>query len=541
LSTRVCYIRRTDRGDRLLGARLVGPRTDERFDAPAVEEADLERVTQDIAETAQWISQRLSASSSTTLGSLCVDADGGSFAWLTAPGADPAVVAATYAQSALGGEDSPEGMSVEPLAGGGPPVEDGLPAGDKPGGALARWKRASGREGAGRLAVMTMSDSAVRLLLSTLDDLRVEPGRVISIWHAVAEAWDSSGPASALSGGAGGGEKIVAQSGAMAAIVLVDPEGRLVWSWSQEGRLRAGGTIRLARTLGADGGPGLPRVSASDTGRLTAEWLAWAAQLGGVPSRILCIGPELAPDGDPEQLSAAAFGRRLTEGWPGASVDLVVTEDPVGATLRRVAEIQDEGSAPAEGLAGLSHRPGRAHRSLYRWAAVAVMALSAVMVGLTYRAYDASAELRADAAEVARHRQGLMAEHVPQFAGDSFAHQLLADEVEKARRQDVQLPVAHRPKPVLQELERIALILMEADPQVVQIREISLDVGVVFRFWVQDVENANEIIGQIANGIADITTDIVWSPVQPDGPSAQGRSPYRMNGMWRRDGQGGGR
>jgi hypothetical protein len=370
----ICSIQRSDRGDRLVSVRLLGVGCDELWVAPA--EATPVGAAQDAAV---WLRERLGKGGSLRM--LCADVDGAACSWLTVPDADPRVVLAAMRHSEDDGWDAP-GESPDPLG-----AWQAAATGEADAQALAPTRTAPaitllpqrGSKGAlpQRLSVIAMRDAVVKVCLDALDDQRVGVGLVTSIWHALATAWDAGGPAGrdATHASGDGGHDIAAMDSPATAVVLLDPLGRLVWSWSQSGNLLAAGSIRLyASELG--GGATSLHVSRQDVARLATDWLSWTAQLGMAPRRVLCLTPET----DPGELDPAGLARALSEAMPDASVDLATMPDPVGATLARLVDLPPSvlprPSEPRSSLVALSHRRGRAHKALYRWSSLALIAMA---------------------------------------------------------------------------------------------------------------------------------------------------------------------
>ena len=77
------------------------------------------------------------------------------------------------------------------------------------------------------------------------------------------------------------------------------------------------------------------------------------------------------------------FAQGLVRAWPGATVDAISDDDPVLSTLQRSLDAPMPEPAGTPGtVESLSARPGRAHRSMYVWSAIAIAGL-AVAAGVT--------------------------------------------------------------------------------------------------------------------------------------------------------------
>lgn len=485
MGSRVCYLARTDRGGRIGSVRLVGERTDESWTPPPPGEggadgASAEAVIAQARGAAEWVAERLAAADPplNELALLCLDSEGAACAWLTAPTAEPSVVAAAVTQRGglvsesgeiISGWSTVQALSA-PLA----------PESKRAGLSRSRKARKAAPEaGVGeRLAVIDVPDVPARHFIDALDDLGVGVRGAVSLWHAAARAWDPAGPVAARLGGeASGGTKrddVVANVAGVSGTVVLDPAGRLVWAWSRAGELITGGTVRLAAE-----GQAAVRLDPADIGRLTADWLAWATQLGCAPARIICLG---AGPGESGGLTPSGIGEALGRAWPGATVDLAVIDDPVGATLLRLAETA-AGSAGVPTDAGarssmvvLSHRPGRSHRSMYRWAAGLLLAGAGALGAIAWQAYRAADSAAAEAEASRELTEKAIVEALPEAANSPLGRRLLAAKVEELRRERGPVNGLDPTRPILGELDALSMVL--GDPTI-EIEDISLRPDIV--------------------------------------------------------------
>lgn len=497
MSVRVAYLSRGPAGVGLRGLRLVGPSTDESL-SPGVE-GELEH-----AAAAVWTRDRLrEARGSTSLAALCLDAEGSLLAWVASPTRDASAVAA-LARMGPSSDDATGSLrgtaaaiahvagdalssSVEPLAADvvAPAPRTGLSLRRAPKpetGAQAEPSRASER-----LAVLVSGDVEGRLVIDALDAAGVGVDSAVSIWHAMTQAWDpaakaDSGPAAAIH-----------------ATILTDDAGRLLWSWSRGGELLAGGALRVARRDAAAIEP-----TPADAARLTHDWLAWSAQLGQAPTRVVAILHEVE--------AAQAFGAALSRSWPTLAVDLIRAPDPVGATLRRYAEKLEtspapspEGSGSTRELATLSSRPGRLTRSAYLWGSAAILALAgcAFFAALDWRSQASS--MRSIAAGWDRAwREPVGREH-PEVMRPQLGKSPLAILREEIARRERDLRPAERPgaltMPVLSELDTLSLIL--GDPTI-KLESITLDSELDARFSIV-VDDLSIAEGQVLESLRGIS------------------------------------
>ena len=470
MSDRVCYLARRDQGARIESARLVGSLTEERWEAPAHRgsdngAADPVEVARDAA---RWVAGHLAARDGQRprLRVVCLDTDGAACGWLTAPSAEESVVAAAAATRV--DSDSSSGLN-DPWASPGESTVQALAEGG------ASRPAAGGTavaEGERRLAVLAVPDAGARVFLDALDDAGVSASSVVSLWHAAATAWDPAGPASP--GPSLRGDRVVATTAPVTAVVLVDPAGRLVWSWSRAGELVAGGSIRLP-SRDED-----PAVTGADVGRLATDWLGWSAQLGVAPARIVVVTPRLVEDGD--SLSSAGLGEGLGRAWPGATVDLATHDDPLGATLRRLAEFGAAGPAadPRASLVRLTHRPGRAHRSLYRAAALAILGAAAGLAAVGVRAWSAAGTIRGQRETIRAATLTRMAEVLPDVAASPYPDKDLDDELARLKAVSAAGREIQPAKPILAELDAISAVLTkDTKPYKISLADSSVSLGVV--------------------------------------------------------------
>ncbi len=497
---RICYMSRGDRGAVVRGLRLVGERTNDAWAAPST---DPRRA---VGSGAEWVRDRLIAlaasngRSARVLDRVCLDADGAACSWISATGSDRRMVRAMIEGAAGALDDDAGGPTPGARFPDLPDETEYEPLVDRDGG-----------EGASpRIGVIATPDVPARLLLDELDALGVRVGGVMSVWQALAAAWDSGD-------GASGGmraDRVVADERPLSAIIAVDPEGaRALWVWSDHGGPVAAGSIRLSRARGG-GDEGLGRIgeeasstlSERDVSRLGLEWLSWSAQLGRTPSRAVCVGPFARPDETVEGvLDAGGAGRALSEVWPGASVDVIEEDDPIGRTLAMLAERGD--AREAGELGGLSARPGRAHRSMYVWAAGA-LALAGIAAGaLAYRYWSSAGELGGQMIGIAGNRIEIL-EQVG-LERQQWGQARLELESIHAGLYMQQTARTEPIMPVMDAFDRLTFSLSNPDWDLVTLKVGSTAVQV--RVTVPDVVTAE----QLEQSVLTITAGLLeWTPME---------------------------
>jgi len=546
VSARAAFFERAERGVRPVAVRLMGDRTDETHRCREGEPVPA------LAEAAIWIRERLPRNAGggrPTLDLLCVDADGSLCSWLTAPSGDARVIGALARHGGSewsgDGEDQDSGASRAPAvlaAYAGVPGEASLQAlGAPPEARVARKRGAPAAvEAKIRLPVLAVPDGPARVLVDALDTEGVRVDAVCSLWHAMSAAWDPAGSANmaALRAGREESAAVVAESTAVCASVLVEPSGRLLWTWSRGGSLIAAGSMRLRVERTADGVPGLVRVRRVDASRLAAEWLAWSAQLASAPTRLTCVTPELwaSEESGEGSLDAAGLGAALGRALPGATVDLAVDSDPIGTTLRRVAAgleaAAEAGTTDAarveagSSLMELSRRPGQAHFRLYLWSALAI-AMSAAGIGaLAWKFRAEATELR----EGAR-RTAAAARELFQNAGVGAAYpgkELETVQTRVAALEKTNAPIARSSEaamPILEELETLSLVL--GIPEV-EIETITLDSRISNQVivTVPTLAEGEALLGALRSVAGSHLTD--WVPTfAPPGSSGRVRCTFR--------------
>lgn len=434
----VCYLVRADRGARLLGLRVVHQHDEATWQSPGEEAPD---ASADARAAAEWLAERLSGNGR-WLSHLIVDPDGGLCSWVSAIDTSEPVLRAVIERPFDAEEEAAGGRFPEL------PGETALqPLIDRP-----RARKGAGAEPAGRVPVLSLPVVPARMLVDELDRMGIKVGTVEALWQACATAWDPSG--SNLGGSHA--ERVVAEAVPTAGVVLLDPAGRLVWSWSRGGRLIAGGSMRILTERASESAPEviergrtrLTLVRDDDIARLSTEWLAWSLQLGTAPARIVIVG-EPSEGG----LSSARIGRMLAERWPQATIDFVREQDPIGATLGRLA---GHGVAGASGIDELTNRPGRAHRAMYRWAAVALFCAAGVLGALAFHVLESGGTMKDAASSMTRAYVELAGKE-----GLSPATALLdlQGAIEKASKANIDPTTIEVPRPVLHELEALSFVL----------------------------------------------------------------------------------
>lgn len=426
----------------MVGLRLIAPRFDSSWSAPeARAEGDdaAAPLAAACAEGADWVRGQLkSARLPPRLAAVCLDADGALTAWLRTPAAGRAAVPAEVQRGLATPEealddDAPSELSLSADAA-----------------SSARASVTALAEAAGpRVGVLATPDLAARLLLDQLDSAGVAVDRVLSVFHALAEAWDP-GRADA---GTTRGERVVATAGATtAAIIAPDDSGRWLWTWSRAGALVASGSCR-ARSA-ADNGHTHARLDRAALARFAADWVAWGPQLGLAPARVVALLPAGSWDDSTTSLASA-----LRSAWPEATVDLVEIDQPVDTALERLADPQAPQLGP--GLPALTSRPGRAHRALHRWMGLAMLGAAAALAALAWRLHGSVGSIRSESGQARSQWRELAASlderALEPGAGDPLL--FLTDELAAQRS-------AFRPveavRPIMRELEALALVLSDA-------------------------------------------------------------------------------
>lgn len=540
---------------------------------------------------ARWVADSLNTLGTRRLACVCVDPDGAVCTWLSAPSPDTKMIEATLMQpdtdsDPAGGGGGGGAARLLALGAG---ASSGFSPGDASVQALATLERPSGgllpgkgrkADGEGerrRFAVMAVPDAPVRVFLDELDARGVEVDEVVSLWHALAAAWDPGSP-----GGADealdtpAGERVVANVSPVSAVVAVDPSGgggRLVWSWSQGGQLVAGGSMRLrSMTLSrpepeepaADGsatrirpmepGPVSVEFTQADAGRLALDWLSWSAQLGHCPQRVACIGPAAATaNGDGPHVDPGLIGRSIGEVWPGATVGVAVHDDPIGATLQRLLtrdiaqanrraaelEVATGSDDPRSALVGLSSRPGRIDRRMHTWLAVGVAAIAVVVgavgfqfqraAGKAYAAEKAALASRAEAIDSLK-------ESMPQLvASTNFKADLEAE----AARLEAQNNSIKPPRPLLQEFESIMLVIAEHKDVRVESFMLNQNIGTV-KLKVPDSETGPAILEKIRK-LPKLYMNWDGSVATQFGTASATDRRYQLNGLQADPSRGGGK
>jgi hypothetical protein len=551
VAVHIAHLVRSARGDVINACRLISERSEQSWSAPSY--TPDASVTHDTEAAADWLAAQIRARGS-RLDVLCLDTDGGIGAFLTSPSSDPAIVAAVALQKAMptgsGGvtplgeyAPSPDAAAVALL---GEPEAPTEPA-SKPTGVKTPSKPR-------RLAVLAINDVPARLLLDALDARGITVSTVTSLWHAVAAVWDPASPR-----GTPAREDVVAAhtthaAGPITAIVMLDVDGRLVWCWSSGGSLLAGGSIRLpqdkspetalsdpARPARAEAKPGI-HVSAREAARLTTEWLAWAAQLGTAPSRVICIAPrssESSPD-------LATFGESLAKAWPDAPVDLATSPDPLAETLTRLAERVDDApkdASPVTPLPGLASRPARAHRRLLVFSSLAVAAVAMALGVWAYRLRAEAGEARAGALRVMDAWQNELRPIDPQlalrpddapFELQKRLDKLIADAKPKTTR--------GKSRPIMEELAVLSMVLGDPEIHLVDVQFNPADVTVRVQATLEEATAIAQALREVAgsriatwsapdartaaqsgntSGVFDFTIRGTWAEDNPATPAAR--------------------
>lgn len=470
MNDRIAYLIRTDRGAMITGARLIGPHGEDRFTAAAVGDDAVARAADAASAAGRWLAEQLKAKRAKTLTALCLDADGGVCSWVASPSREAGIVesvarqlpehegAAPQNSAPLNYfAESPSAAQLQGLCAQQPARRAGL----------GRRKPAV-TDQSERVPVLALADVSARLVADELDKAGISIDSATSIWHLMAMAWDRPSTAP------GTGEVINPDQCPMSAVVLVEPEGRLVWCWSRGGLLVAGGSLRLATprvtpTGEAEAPHVEPRVAIaeSDLSRLCVEWLSWSVQLGHGPRRTICVVPPEAAvvhtlDGP------AALGERLVQRWPETAVDVAVHEDPIGATLGRTLSLErdhaEDAEDPRRALRALAHRPGSAHRRLFRWSATAIAIAAVALAAAAWRVDGMATLARASAEQWELNTRELVEKvHKPATFAPGGPIMALRSELARLQSQVAPAEVGDPIQPIMDEVEALSLVIGFSD------------------------------------------------------------------------------
>lgn len=501
MSERVCYIRRTDRGAALRGVRLIGPHTDDTWRAGSG--ADPTLILESVKEAAGWVKERLGASGKAgELDMLCLDADGAVCSWVKPDEADPTLLDAAITNSTQ--SHDPDALEPEPHAG----LSDRFPK--LPLELSYEPLDADETSTGSRAAVMATPDVPGRLLKDALDAAGVRVERFTTIWHALAAVWDPGANSASRSA-----QRVVSSDTPIAAVIAMDPsDGRLIWTWSREGRLICAGSARVRLAPGEHETQAILRDE--DISRLSSDWLGWSSQLGVSPSRIVVVGEpaQVTPPEDPEQgqsssigLTGAQVGGALNRAWPEATIDLLGHSDPIAETLRLIAT-GARGEALTT-LTQLTQRPTRVHRSMYRWAGFALTGVAAIVCLFAYQLFSSANAIRSETKQINNQRTELLSAFDPALIMSPLPSRTLETTLQQMQRSQGPIVVAQA-KPILQELETISFVLGIPGIEIDKITLNNRNVTAVVR-----VENIGQA-EQINQSLKIIEgSNLVWRSMNP--------------------------
>jgi len=486
----VCYIRRVDRGGALRGLRLVGEHTDDTWHANM--QADPSLIAESIAQGARWIRDRLdaSASKSRNLSVLCLDPDGAVCSWVKPEDADTSLLDALIAGTSV--KHTPDELD-EPESHQG--IGERFPK--LPLELSFEFLDADETSVGSRTAVIAYPDVPGRLLKDELDTIGVQIDQFTSIWHAIASVWDpGTGNATHDS------QRIVSSDAPIVALIVIDAQdGRLIWTWSRQGRLIVGGTSRIALAQGEH--EHLPLIRHEDIARICSDWLGWSSQLGLAPVKILFIGKprQVESPADPasvlpEQsqpyahrgLSAAQIGVALSKAWPDATVDLIEHDDPIGESLNKLAlENQNQNFGP---LSNLENRPGKIHQRMYQWAGIALVAISAMIGLLGYELFTQAEQVNQKTDQVKIQRLEAITDFDQALVLSPFVVKDLQNQLTQMRQSQGPLTIS-KSNPIMEEFDTLSYVLGTPGIEIATLRLNNNTVTITIR--IEDIAQAEQI------------------------------------------------
>lgn len=447
--------------------RLVGEGTDAAWKAPLAEQTETDSarpLLQRADEAAAWtaaqpaVRRRLTAA--------VIDVDDSLCAWVKAPSdARPVLSAALRSLMQEWGDDR-LADSVEPI------TEHERPDGAAERSPLLRLARRLTRWGQGPEAeapaeplepiyrgvsvpVIAIPDALVRLWLDALDRRAVRVARVMTLWHALASAWNR------------------APDDLVSAILIIE-EDRLTWAWARGAALLAGGGVEADRPRAPQEDDSEPASSPEENPRpgackrLALDWLTWSSQLGFTPDRVVIVGA-----------ACRAWAQTLAEHWAPIDAECVEEPAPIGATLLRLATAPPDAApiSSRRALETLTRRPTRALRARYRLAGAAMLFLLVAVSSVAFRLREKAGEWRAQASAIRDESVALVREGFPALATARITDPGKVAQTEVQRLMAIEPPqMPPTPRPIPQELARVAAIL--ADPSfdgAVRLRNFQLD------------------------------------------------------------------
>jgi len=503
----VCYIERSADGVGIHRVRLVGERGSEVWDAgesPPETAPEL---------AAAWIRERLDKDSN-GVAAIVADSSGGLCAWMDVPSESPEVLSAAIRQregGIWGGWSSDdEGPGV---------AEHGSTSVQ----ALA--------VAPSRAPVISLPDVSIRVLIDSLDGMGVRVGRVESIWHAMALAWTRSDSSDRDDRFAGSDETDIG-------VLLIDRDAssawHALWAWGRGGLLTAGGIARVPE--GAIVGVGSDAKQLA--GRLSADWLAWSAQIGRSPRRVVCLVPDDDAT-DPSPLLSA-----ISKTFSDSSIDAVRVPDGTEATLARLAErtpggrLAREASTddPRSSLVALGRRPGRSHRAMYRWATLAMLITGGALAALGWKLDSVGSESAERAEQIRADNRAAFAEAFPLQADHAFPSDVINARLNELRQASRGPDNTVRSKPIMEEIDTLSLILNNAGD--LQLVDMSFQYELATATVIVPDTETGELLPDMLNGAS---RHLQWSGQFTRQGGRRGNNNelrYSLTGSWRDSGSG---
>jgi len=526
VSERFCLIERDERGDRIRAVRLVGQHADAAWSSPRHDGRYVSDAADDADAAADWIAERLGVEGD-SLGLLVLDTSGSRCAWVHAASAEVGAVRGAYTR---GGDTVEDDFDIDMDLDDEPVETSGLGSRPTPMEAsIEPLGAAYEAEGGLRVGVLVAPDAIVRLLIDGLNKRGIEFAGVTTLWHVI--AWAAEPVESQIVS-----SRVVADSPTVSCGVLLQPDGHLVWSWCRDGVVLAAGTQRLS--IHDDG----PIVTSSDVARLVNDWVAWSAQVGVSPGRIMLTACPLAGPSavgpDVEALSAPQMASRLADLWPEAVLDIDAPEDPLLEVLRTAHESRRDNLEPGQAMVALATRPGRSMRRVYQFVGLALAAAGLALAAVGIRWQGQVDAVRDDAAEI---RQAYTADitEVEEMLGkpgaivnDMVPMIALIREVDQATRSSE--ITRDPPRPIIEELESLSFLLGELGDRV-ELEEITATGVGGFSIIMMTGDAA--VAGDINALLDDLAMNdgaLRWSAVSE---SRGSRYRVRMNGLWDRRGE----